>query len=714
MNTSLMAMPSTGIRVQGSGLKLGLPKYSTIVTALLFLMPSLLLASDGENQLKKATARLSANLILSQFDKDFTESPPKADFMYERMSSTPADYIKPEEAASKLQEVYLDQVRADYRQKVNILLSRIAEKNGVDDAFEEPFRKKSGTISEEALKTLSKKYFATSFAEQRKKACSNQIEQVTRDIFPTEEEVDADSETTLIKKLTKRLAEAQTFRVFEENRIYLQDWVVTPAVQDAYRQRAMQNQFLESVPSPDAATPDEFATYLAKKLTESIPQFRSEKSLKSYTVFPSVKNNIPAVSEKRAKARYVEFIQTTTTSLSEEEIRRMMLSDLQGHKERNASSNKIRDAFMKQGIEEAPKRYVDSFPSERQSTIASFLKKKPIPDAEMRSFFKTFFDQKQQPAWEAARATLCGEQISSTYPSLQTREWTPDDAVVEAYTGNETTREGRDLRTDLIKRTATRRQGYEAALEETLAQAVTFLDQELGRASQALRLQRKLVLASSNDIAAEASTRLAAKVKPDKIVNALVELFLPRIQTQWKETRIKEIYEPLDPKPGNAETAYINLFPSTEALLRQLIRDIVQKLAEPEPTPPKEPTPETPKPEKKPEALKLACFFTIDMKDNQIIVQSSGDIAMEQATLPMAYDDYRKLESKTLSRIADQFADQLIKKAKGQAVELTLDIHVKNGMIYYQLISRLRDRLDYRLKKLNNEKLSIKLSDKME
>jgi hypothetical protein len=36
-------------------------------------------------------------------------------------------------------------------------------------------------------------------------------------------------------------------------------------------------------------------------------------------------------------------------------------------------------------------------------------------------------------------------------------------------------------------------------------------------------------------------------------------------------------------------------------------------------------------------------------------------------------------------------------------------------MIYYQLVSRLRDRLDYRLKKLrDNEKFNIKLTDKME
>ena len=103
------------------------------------------------------------------------------------------------------------------------------------------------------------------------------------------------------------------------------------------------------------------------------------------------------------------------------------------------------------------------------------------------------------------------------------------------------------------------------------------------------------------------------------------------------------------------------------------------------------------------------------MKDNQIIVQSDGDISIDQATLPMAYDDYRKQESKTLTRIADQFAEQLEKKAQGRDVELMLNIQVKNGMIYYQLVSRLRDRLDYRLKKLNNnEKMSIKLSDKME
>jgi len=707
MNALRIATISKKLRVLPYCLIALLPYY-------FLLIPSLLLASDGENQLKKATARLSANLILSQFDKDFAESPPKADFMYERMNSTPADYIKPDEASSKLQEVYLEQIRTDYRQKVNLLLSRIAEKNGVDDAFEETFRKKSGTISEDTLKTVCKKHFPAAFAEQRKKACSNQVEQVTRDIFPTEEEVDADSEKTLITKLTKRLAEAQKFQVFEENRIYLQDWVVTPAVQDAYRQRTMQNQFLESVPSPDAVTPDDFSLSLTKKLTEALPQFKSEKSLKSYTAFPSVQKNIPAVSEKRAKARYVEFIQMTTTSISEEEIKRMILSDLSGHKERNASRNKAREAFMKQGIEQAPKRYVAGFSSERQNSIASFLKKKPVSEEEMRTFFKTFFDQKQQPAWEAARTTLCNEQISTTYPTLQAREWTPEAAVVETYTGNEATQEGRDLRTDLIKLTATRKQGYEAALEETLSQAGTLLDQELGRASQSLRRQRQLVLASSNDIVAEASTRLAAKVKPDKIASALVALFLPRIQTQWKEVREKEIYEPLNPKPGNAETAYINLFPSVEELLRQLIRDIVQKLAEPEPTPPKEPQPETPPPEKKPEILKLACFFTIDMKDNQIIVQSSGDIAMEQATLPMAYDEYRKQESKTLTRIADQFANQLAKKAKGHSVELTLDIHVKNGMIYYQLISRLRDRLDYRLKKLNNEKLSIKLSDKME
>jgi hypothetical protein len=679
------------------------------------LFSTLLLASDGETQLKKSTALLSANLILTQFEADFSETPPNADFMYQQMNSIPDDYIKPDEARNKLQEAYQDRVRADYRQKVNVLLARIAEKNGLGDAFEEPFRKKSGTIPDATLKAVREKHFAASFEEQRKKACDDQIAQVTRDMFPTEEEVDADSEDTLISKLTKRLADAQKFQVFEENRIYLRDLVVKPAVQDAYRQRTMQTQFLEGARSPEAVTPDEFAAFLEKALMDVIPEFKSDKFPEVYTIFPSVKNSIAPLSEKKAKTRYVEFLQTTSTSLSEEETKKLILSDLKGHNERAASRDKIRALFMKQSMEQAPKRYIEHFAENRRNTVEFYLKKYPIPENEMRAFFETIFDQKQQNAWEAARNSIITEQLSATYSALQARTWTPKDVAVETYTGNEATDEGRTLRKEFMRSTANNAQGHESALQETCEQAGVLLDQELGRGSQALRRQKGFVLACSNDIVAEASTRMT-KTKPEKLAVELFALFSPRIQAQWPDAREKEIYAPLNPKPGNATSAYLTIFPSVDALLRQLIRDIIQKLAEPKPIPPEEPKPEPPMPpEVKDEPLKLACAFSIDMKDNQIIVQSNGDISIDQATLPVSYDDYRKQESKALTRIADQFAEQLEKKAQGRNVELSLDITVKNGMIYYQLVSRLRDRLDYRLKKMsNNEKMSIKLSDKME
>ncbi|MEI7947796.1 MAG: hypothetical protein WCJ02_13935 [bacterium] len=683
------------------------------VAPLCVLFSTMLLASDGETQLKKSTALLSANLILTQFEADFSEIAPNADFMYQQMNSLPDDYIKPDEARNKLQEAYQDRVRADYRQKVNVLLARIAEKNGLEDAFEEPFRKKSGAIPDATLKAVREKHFATSFEEQRKKACDDQIAQVTRDMFPTEEEVDADSEDTLIKKLTKRLADAQKFQVFEENRIYLRDLVVKPAVQDAYRQRTMQSQFLEGARSSEAVTPDEFAAFLEKALMDAIPEFKSEKFSEVYTIFPSVKNSITPLSEKKAKTRYVEFLQATSASLSEEETKKLILADLKGHNERTASRDKIRDLFMKQSMEQAPKRYVEHFAENRRNTVEFYLKKYPIPENEMRTFFETIFDQKQKKTWEAARNSIISEQLSETYSALQARTWTPKDAMVESYTGNETTDEGRAIRKECIKSTASSSQGAEEALQETREQAGTLLDQELGRGSQALRRQKSLVLACSNDIVAEASSRMA-KTKPKKLAAELFTLFSPRIKAQWPDAREKDIYASLNSKPGNATSAYLNIFPSVDALLLQLIRDIIQKLAEPTPIPPKEPPPETPPPEEKNEPLKLACGFSIDMKDNQIIVQSDGDIAIDQARLPAKYDDYRKQESETLTRIADQFAEQLEKKAQGQDVELTLNIQVKNGMIYYQLVSRLRDRLDYRLKKLNNEKLNIKLSDKME
>ena len=696
--------------------KLGFIGKPIYCVALFMLLSTLLLASDGEKQLKKSTALLSANLILTQFDADFSETPPQSDFMYQEMSSIPDDYVKRDEARAKLQEAYQDRVRADYRQKVNVLLARIAEKNGLDDAFEEPFRKKSGTLSDETLKAVREKYFASSFDEQRSKACTEQLARVTRDMFPTEEEVDTDSEDTLIKKLTQRLADAQKFQVFEENKVYLRDLVVRPAVQDAYRQRTMQNQFLEGARSAEAVTPDEFAAFLEKALMDVLPEFKSDKFPEVYTIFPSVKNSIPSLSEKKAKTRYVEFLQATSAGLSEEEVKKIILADLQGHNERATSRAKFRDMFMKQSMEQAPKRYVEHFAENRRNAVEFYLKKYPIPENEMRAFFETIFDQKQQKTWEAARNSIVSEQLSSTYSSLQARSWTPKDSVVETYTGIEATEEGRTLRNEIMKGAASNTHGHDAALQETREQAGALLDQELGRGSQALRRQKSLVLACSNDIVTEASSRMT-KTKPEKLAVELFDLFFPRIQAQWPDAREKEIYAPLNPKPGNAALAYLPIFPSVETLLRQLIRDIIQKLAEPKPIPPKEPPPpETPPPpEEKPDPLKLACAFTIDMKDNQIIVQSTGDIPIDQATLPFSYEDYRKQESKTLTRIAEQFAEQLEKKAEGKNVELTLDITVKNGMIYYQLVSRLRDRLNYRLKKLrNNEKFSIKLTDKME
>jgi len=683
------------------------------VTLIMLLVP-FLQASEGEKQLKRSTALLSANLILTQFDADFSETPVNPDFMAQQMTSTPDDYVKRDAAREKLQESYHDRIRADYRQKVDLLLARIAEKNGVADAFDASFQKKAGTIPDATLSAVRDKHFVKSFEEQRKKVCDAQLANVTRELFPTEEEVDGSPEEALITKLTQRLAEAQKFQVFEENQTYLRDLVVLPAVQDAYRQRTMQSQFLEGARSPQAATPDDFVAFLEKALLAALPEFKSDKYPRVYTIFPSVKKSIPPLAEKKAKTRYAEFLQASTTLFSEAEVKKMMLTDLQGHQARAASREKIRDLFLKQSLDEAPKRYVEHVSENRRSDVERYLKKTPIPKKEMHSLFEGLFDQKQQPAWEAARTSIVTEQLASTYAELQARAWTPKDAIVESYTGQETTDEGRALRKSLLAGAAGSEQKDRDALEETRAQAGTLLDQELARSSHALRRQQRLVMACSNDIVSEASARLA-KTKPEKLANDLFALFHPRIQAQWPALREQEIYAPLNPKPGNAESAYLTLFPSVEALLRQLIRDIIQKLAEPEPIPPKEPPPETPPPEEKPEILKLTCAFSIDMQDNQIIVKSSGDIVLDPATLPFSYEEYRKQEANTLTRIANQFAEELEKRAKNQNVELALDITVKNGMIYYQLVSRLRDRLDYRLKKLrNNDKFSIKLTDKLE
>jgi len=680
----------------------------------LVLIPFLLLASEGEKQLKRSTALLSANLILTQFGADFSETPVNPDFMAQQMTSNPNDYIKRDAARAKLQESYQERIRAEYRQKVDLLLARIAEKNGVTDAFDASFQKKAGTIPDATLNTVREKHFMKAFEEQRKKVCDAQLVHVTRELFPTEEEVDGSPEEALIKKLTQRLAEAQKFQVFEENNTYLRDLVVLPAVQDAYRQRSMQSQFLEGARSLQAVTPEDFAVFLEKNLLASLPEFKSDKYPRVYTIFPSVKKSIPLLAEKKAKTRYTEFLQASTQPFSEAEAKKMILSDVQGHHARAASRNKIRDLFLKQSLDEAPKRYLEHVAENRRSDAERYLKKNPISKKELSALFEGIFDQKQQSAWEAARNSIIAHQLVATYPELQARTWTPTDAAVESYTGQEATDEGRTLRKELLTSAASSGQRDRDTLEETRAQAGTLLDQELARGSQALRQQRRLVMACSNDIAGEASVRLA-KTKPEKLAVELFNLFRPRIQAQWPDLREREIYAPLNPKPGNAESAYLTLFPSVEDLLRQLIREIIQKLSEPEPIPPKDPPPDAPPPEKKLEPLKLTCAFTIELQDNQIIVKSSGDIVLDPATLPFAYEEYRKQESKTLTRIANQFAESLEKRAKGQNVELSLDITVKNGMIYYQLVSRLRDRLDYRLKKLrNNEKFNIKLTDKME
>jgi hypothetical protein len=683
------------------------------VTLMMLLVP-FLQASEGEKQLKRSTALLTANLILTEFEADFSEAPVNADFMAHQMTSKPEDYIKRDAARAKLQEFFQERIRTEYRQKVDLLLARIAEKNGVADAFDASFQKKVGTIPDTTFNKVQEKHFVKAFEEQRKKVCDAQMVHVTRELFPTEEEVDGSPEEALIKKLTQRLAEAQKFQVFEENHTYLRDLVVLPAVQDAYRQRSMQSQFLESARSPQAVTPDDFAIFLEKTLLAALPEFKSDKYPRVYTIFPSVKKSIPLLAEKKAKTRYAEFLQASTQPFSEEDVKKMILADVQGHQARAASRNKIRDLFLKQSLDMAPKRYVEHVAENRRSDVEQYLKTTPIPKKELSALFEGIFDQKQQPSWEAARTSIIAQQLVSIYPELQARTWTPTDAAVESYTGQEATDEGRTLRKELLTGVASSSQRDRDALEETRAQAGTLLDQELARGSQALRQQRRLVMACSNDIVAEASARLA-KTKPEKLAVELFKLFQPRIQAQWPDHREREIYAPLNPKPGNAESAYLTLFPSVDELLRQLIREIIQKLAEPEPIPPKDPPPDAPPPEKKIEPLKLTCAFTIDMQDNQIIVKSSGDIVLENATLPFTYEEYRKQESKTLTRIANQFAESLEKRAKGQNVELSLDITVKNGMIYYQLVSRLRDRLDYRLKKLrDNEKFNIKLTDKME
>jgi len=355
-------------------------------------------------------------------------------------------------------------------------------------------------------------------------------------------------------------------------------------------------------------------------------------------------------------------------------------------------------------------RYLADQPEAGRDALRRYLAARPIPEKEQKKLLEKTFSDCMEAVWKRVRQSRADAQFAACFSDLASGNWLPTDGQVEQADRDQLS--GAMLE-EVLRRSLRGPHEIADLMQETRSRAEKGFAAELRRGLQALKTQEGLVRSHEPDMRSwltgqrQAKTGGAAALEREAVAR-----YTGRVLDAWTAQRAGLLYAGVDPLPANNVRAYTALFPAIEEQIRLRIKEMLAQPVEPEK--PQPPTPETPPEPILIDPLKLACRIDVEMNDREIAVRLTGDLTSDRFSCPIAYNDYLDKEKATVAAIVDAFRAQLVARSADRPVELALDIEVKNGMVYYRFISRLRERLRAELEKLNKERLRFQLSDRFE
>ncbi len=678
--------------------------------------------APGVAEFNRSTAELTASLLLEKLQADVLAAEPDSGALSAEMASNPATYLDPDDSLKKLETNFRDGIANRYQNEAEKYLDRLAGDAGRDVVFGKAFLVSAVALPAKKLADTVKRTYSGAFTSARTRVCKEQAQRLVSGIQPTELEFEVTPHEKLSEIMTARVAQAQEKPVFKENMAYITSKIVKPMLDAAEAQRKEQRAYLESQPvegwAPEA---------IGKALEVGIAKFVAESALRhkeashvAYGLFPSLVAEVPKIAESRAVNKVARIVDDTVVQIDSGEILKKIEENPIEHRTVAASMKTFAPMLEQKLGEEALARCESLVPAEEREAFKTFAETS-LKEGQIKGAIDKRVRNVLLPEIKSIRGECSERQVKKLFGALVDETWFPSGALVDSVYAQIDYRKAvkgwRDFaELEPFAKTASAQPLMEES-EKKLNEAVVIL---FDRGRMAQSRQHGIV----DDVFGEIKGLISAeKDLPD--LDAAVQRYTDKVTGVWAEERNAVLWgDAAAPRPANAQEQHTALFPSTvekillkvKSLMESIEKERQEKEATPE-IPPEEILPQEPNPSA-PEELKLIeldCRFEFDQKGSSIsLVFYTGDVKKASLNCPHSPSGYRKEYGKTVDRAVQALLSEVGEyTAKGSKVALSVNIIVKNDLVYYGIVSKLVTLLPQKMAELSETGVTMEVKDAM-
>ena len=517
-----------------------------IIALLICSVPCLAEDSDA----RKESAKLAAELLVGELQKKAASHPVDEGSLYKSINGDKTNNQEQSASRSKCLEQSKGALKSWFKLEVNRIVEQLdsGKKEGKSGWFSDKEKSELKLLPSETVEKNMGSNFEKAFTTARGKAVKDQWNNLVRDVYPTETEIETMNRAELRKKLLDRLIGKQKETVFGENKKLLGDNFIDPVLEDAAEQLTGQNGIVSQSSGGNEIAPESIDSFMRNEIEKYRAQLKKAKegvkvASKVYEMFPGVSDTITKRSGLLATDKFSVAITRMEFPVTKESIKAFISKSLAAHAGKEKSRGICIEASSKAVQYKAIQEYAKNTPEKDKTAFTKHLQGLASGDAECQKALKGLIARSVNPGFETARKELSDEQFASLFGPLKEGTWRPADESIESNLNSMIP----DIKDPLkIPGISTKTVDSNSLLEETLGKILEAEKNLLNQGIAALRGQMSTVATVGKGI----RSQLALMPElPD--LDGLIRSYEKGVLSTWESESKTDKYKALFAKAKN-------------------------------------------------------------------------------------------------------------------------------------------------------------------
>lgn len=631
---------------------------------------------NPETILDRSSAELAATLAIAKLEASMADSTPDDSLLFNAMSASPGDFRSLALSRQALRKCFSDSLAHNFASGASQILQRLAGANPVSEIFSPSFLDSATNPAPAFIESMTARCYDGLFNSARSRICNQQAARISSSIRPDVAEVDSRQRGELAALLVERIAHAQTEPVFEENLKFIESSIVDPMIDDAFAQRAFQEDMAKTC-APAGFAPSAIAADIVRRTEASIEARRAAATSPDaiYGLFPSVTNTVaPQCAIIRATAILDGFIENATVPLDADAIADAICNDISHHRTLANSHAAFLPDLAKKTAVAAYNAAIAAAPVAEQSELAAFAQSHFTSKSA-----EAAIEKKVGKVLDAQLATLrnsfAASQFPSLFPDIATNAWIPAAALVDTVAQSRNRKKTLDAWRDIEE--LARFADVESAtpmLEETSRLLDSGIADRFHHGINAYDCQSKIVDSTYPAVVEEFSNQ-------DADVESIIAFFSAEVLAQWP-VAANEILA------TSEVSAYATLFPSIGKKIELLAHAIMDARKERTQDTTSQSIDDSPAIPDNPEEVPMTAtvVFSKDRNSISAVVTIDG-LSAGKFACPFSQKGFRRNSAAFSEAIVRTIGDRLRQAATSKRIALTVSFEVRDPFIYYGAVA---------------------------